>query len=135
MMLMTVLPRFDMRSPAAAEESIEWTPMHQMSAKGSLAVVRHNLRMLQHCLSKQTLCRRGCRPLECQDRKCAPSSTTSIMRTPLSPFSERGKSGSEASHGRTMKASISNLPDRKKLKNPTLLYLHVSRRLISTRYS
>ena len=36
---------------------------------------------------------------------------------------------------RYYKASISNSPDRKKLKNPTLLYLHVSRRLISTRYS
>jgi len=24
--------------------------------------------MLQHCLSKQTLCRRDCGPLECQDR-------------------------------------------------------------------
>ena len=59
----------------------------------------------------------------------------SIMRTPLSPFSERGKSASEASHGRTMKASISNSPDRKKLKNPTLLYLHVSHKLISTRCS
>ena len=50
-------------------------------------------------------------------------------------FSERGKSASEASHGRTMKASISNSPDRKKLKNPTLLYLHVSHKLISTRCS
>src|SRR5216684_3647899 len=30
------------------------------------AAVRHNARMLQHCLSKQTLCRRDCGPLECQ---------------------------------------------------------------------
>jgi hypothetical protein len=29
---------------------------------GSWAAVRHNARMLQHCLSKQTLCRRDCRP-------------------------------------------------------------------------
>src|ERR1700755_3192139 len=30
------------------------------------AAVRHNARMRQHCLSKQTLCRRDCRPLECE---------------------------------------------------------------------
>ena len=47
----------------------------------------------------------------------------------------RGEESSSASHGRTMKASISNSPDRKKLKNLTFLYLHVSHRLISTRYS
>jgi hypothetical protein len=35
-------------------------------SNGSWAAVRHNARMLQHCLSKQTLCRRDCRPLECQ---------------------------------------------------------------------
>src|ERR1700720_29345 len=34
---------------------------------GSGAAVRHNARMLQHCLSKQTSCRRDCRPLECQE--------------------------------------------------------------------
>jgi putative restriction endonuclease len=28
--------------------------------------VRHNARMLQHCLSKQTLCQRDCGPLQCQ---------------------------------------------------------------------
>jgi hypothetical protein len=37
---------------------------------GSLEVVWHNARMLQHCLGKQTLCRRDCRSLECQNRKC-----------------------------------------------------------------
>ena len=31
---------------------------------GSWAAVRHNARMLQHCLSKQTLCRRDCGLLE-----------------------------------------------------------------------
>ena len=33
---------------------------------GSSAVVRHNALMLQHCLRKQTLCRRDCRPLGAQ---------------------------------------------------------------------
>ena len=35
------------------------------------AAVRHNARMLQHCLNKQTLCPRDCRPLECHKRKFA----------------------------------------------------------------
>jgi hypothetical protein len=34
---------------------------------GSRAAVRRNARMLQHCLSKQTLCRRDCGPLERQE--------------------------------------------------------------------
>jgi hypothetical protein len=33
---------------------------------GSWAAVHHTARMLQHCLTKQTACRRDCRPLECQ---------------------------------------------------------------------
>ena len=33
---------------------------------GSSAVVRHNALMLQHCLRKQTLCRRDCGPLGAQ---------------------------------------------------------------------
>jgi DNA-binding HxlR family transcriptional regulator len=32
---------------------------------GSWAAVRHNAWMLRHCVSKQTLCRSDCKPLEC----------------------------------------------------------------------
>jgi hypothetical protein len=39
---------------------------HPYRDPGSGAAVRHNARMLQHCLSKQTLCQRDCEPLECQ---------------------------------------------------------------------
>jgi hypothetical protein len=36
------------------------------SGDSTWAAVQHNARMLQHCLSKQTLCPRDCKPLECQ---------------------------------------------------------------------
>src|SRR6266566_4894694 len=47
---------------------------------GSWAVVRHNAQMFQHCLSKQTLCRRGCEPLECQFRTSCSRFSSSTER-------------------------------------------------------
>jgi hypothetical protein len=41
-----------------------------VNLNGSWAAVRQNARVLEHCPSKQTLCRRDCRPLECHFRKC-----------------------------------------------------------------
>jgi hypothetical protein len=58
---------------------------------GLWAAVRHNTRMLQHCLSKQTLCQCDCGPLQCQKRTLIPdeiaeSVVAGALSSTSSPF-------------------------------------------------
>jgi hypothetical protein len=53
---------------AGSDPSVTLGPRRRNGRIGSWAAGRRNACMLQHCLNKQTLCRRDCGSLECHER-------------------------------------------------------------------